>query len=148
LFSTNFVPSFDPIEWCLKSGLHSGGSNSQPFSYESTALTIRPRLLASLAFSSKSFEFGKIKCLKRDLKKYIYNRCHVMWSLIIYHWPEFTRPISLFFCFVCGSIIHCYNLVDVIILSMSLSDYIRRLLVNTFFVEVNFKTATVHTTAK
>ncbi len=69
-FSTNFVPSFDPIEWCLKSGLHSGGSNSQPFSYESSALIIRPRLLA---FSSKSFEFGKIKCLKRDLKKYIYG---------------------------------------------------------------------------
>jgi len=24
-FSTNFVPSFDPNEWCLKNGLHSGG---------------------------------------------------------------------------------------------------------------------------
>ena len=45
-FSTNFVPSFDPIEWCLKNGLHSGGSNSQPFSHESSALTTRPRLLA------------------------------------------------------------------------------------------------------
>jgi hypothetical protein len=45
-FSTNFfVPSFDPIEWCLKNGLHSGGSNSQPFSHESSALTTRPRLL-------------------------------------------------------------------------------------------------------
>ena len=47
-FSTNFVPSFDPIELCLKNGLHSGGSNSQPFSYESSALTTRPRLLAKL----------------------------------------------------------------------------------------------------
>ncbi len=47
-FSTNFVPSFDPIEWCLKNGLHSGGSNSQPFSHESSALTTRPRLLAQL----------------------------------------------------------------------------------------------------
>jgi hypothetical protein len=42
-----FVPSFDPIEWCLKNGLHSGGSNSQPFSHESSALTTRPRLLAN-----------------------------------------------------------------------------------------------------
>ncbi len=24
-FSTNFVPSFDPLEWCLKNGRHSGG---------------------------------------------------------------------------------------------------------------------------
>jgi hypothetical protein len=24
-FSTIFVPSFDPNEWCLKNGLHSGG---------------------------------------------------------------------------------------------------------------------------
>ncbi len=46
-FSTNVVPSFDPVEWCLKNGLHSGGSNSQPFSHESSALTTRPRLLAS-----------------------------------------------------------------------------------------------------
>jgi hypothetical protein len=45
-FSPNFVPSFDPIEWCLKNGLHNGGSNSQPFSHESFALTTRPRLLA------------------------------------------------------------------------------------------------------
>jgi hypothetical protein len=27
-FSTIFVPSFDPNEWCLKNGLHSGGLNS------------------------------------------------------------------------------------------------------------------------
>jgi hypothetical protein len=49
-FSTNFVPSFDPIEWCLKNGLHNGGSNSQPFSHESSALTTRPRLLANLRY--------------------------------------------------------------------------------------------------
>ena len=24
-FSINYVPSFDPNEWCLKNGLHSGG---------------------------------------------------------------------------------------------------------------------------
>ena len=114
-----------PEKWSPQWGFE---LNSQPFSYESTAFTTRPRLLA---FFAKSFEFGKIKYLKLDRKKYSYN---TMWSLIIYHWPEFTRPISLFYCFVCGSIIHCYNLVDVISLSMSLSDYIRRLLVNTFFV--------------
>ncbi len=46
-FSTNFCSKlFDPNEWCLKNGLHSGDSNSQPFSYESSALTTRPRLLA------------------------------------------------------------------------------------------------------
>ena len=44
-FSTIFVPSFDPNEWCLKNGLHNGGLNSQPFSYQSSALTTRPRLL-------------------------------------------------------------------------------------------------------
>jgi hypothetical protein len=47
-FSTIFVPSFDPIEWCLKNGLHRRGSNSQPFSHKSSALTTRPRLLAQI----------------------------------------------------------------------------------------------------
>jgi hypothetical protein len=46
VFPQTFVPSFDPNEWCLKNGPHSGGSNSQPFSYEYSALTTRPRLLA------------------------------------------------------------------------------------------------------
>jgi hypothetical protein len=59
-FSTNFVPSFDPIEWCLKNGLHSGGSNSQPFSHESSALTTRPRLLAFFHLTL----FGKIMIKK------------------------------------------------------------------------------------
>ena len=45
-FSTIFVPSFDPNEWCLKNGLHSGGLNPGPLSLESSALTTRPRLLA------------------------------------------------------------------------------------------------------
>jgi hypothetical protein len=34
-FSTIFVPSFDPSEWCLKNGLHS----PIPMSHESSALT-------------------------------------------------------------------------------------------------------------
>ena len=51
-FFTNFVPSFDPIKWCLKNGLHSRGSNSQPFRYESYTLTTRPRLLAKIRFQS------------------------------------------------------------------------------------------------
>ena len=59
-FSTNFVPSFDPIEWCLKNGLHSGGSNSQPFSHESSALTTRPRLLAyQFYFCPKAITISK-----------------------------------------------------------------------------------------
>jgi hypothetical protein len=29
-FSTIFVPSFDPNEWCLKNGLYSGGLNPGP----------------------------------------------------------------------------------------------------------------------
>jgi hypothetical protein len=45
-FSTIFVPSFDPNEWCLKNGLHSGGLNPGPLGLESSALTTRPRLLA------------------------------------------------------------------------------------------------------
>jgi hypothetical protein len=45
-FSTIFVPSFDPNEWCLKNGLHSGGLNPGPLGHESSALTTRPRLLA------------------------------------------------------------------------------------------------------
>jgi hypothetical protein len=47
-FSTIFVPSFDPNEWCLKNGLHSGGLNPGPFGLESSALTTRPRLLANI----------------------------------------------------------------------------------------------------
>ena len=45
-FSTIFVPSFDPTEWCLKNGLYSGGLNPGPLSHEPSALTTRPRLLA------------------------------------------------------------------------------------------------------
>jgi hypothetical protein len=45
-FSTIFVSSFDPNEWCLKNGLHSGGLNPGPFGHESSALTTRPLLLA------------------------------------------------------------------------------------------------------
>jgi hypothetical protein len=45
-FSTIFVPSFDPNEWCLENGLHSGGLNPGPLGHESSALTTRPRLLA------------------------------------------------------------------------------------------------------
>ncbi len=41
-FSRNFVSSFDPNEWCLKNGLHSGGLNSVPLDHESSALTTRP----------------------------------------------------------------------------------------------------------
>jgi hypothetical protein len=41
-----FVPSFDPNEWCLKNGLHSGGLNPGPLGHESSALTTRPQLLA------------------------------------------------------------------------------------------------------
>jgi hypothetical protein len=64
-FSTIFVPSFDPIEWCLKNGRHSGGSNSQPFSHKSSALTTRPRLLASnrfFSFSTDQRETGNSQC--------------------------------------------------------------------------------------
>jgi len=44
-FSTNIVPSFDPNEWCLKNGLHSGDLNPGPLGHESFALTTRPRLV-------------------------------------------------------------------------------------------------------
>jgi hypothetical protein len=46
-FSINYVPSFDPNEWCVKNGLYSGdgGSNSQNLSFESSDLTTRPWLL-------------------------------------------------------------------------------------------------------
>jgi hypothetical protein len=36
-FSTIFVPSFDPNEWFLKNGLHSGGLNPGPLGHESSA---------------------------------------------------------------------------------------------------------------
>ncbi len=45
--STIFVPSFDPNEWCLKNGLHSGGLNPGPLGHESSALTTGPRLLTN-----------------------------------------------------------------------------------------------------
>ncbi len=45
-FSTIFVPSFDPNEWCLKNGLCSGGLNPGPLGHESSALTTRSRLFA------------------------------------------------------------------------------------------------------
>ncbi len=44
-FSSIFVLSFDPNEWCLKNGLHSGDLNLGPLGLETSALTTRPRLL-------------------------------------------------------------------------------------------------------
>jgi hypothetical protein len=38
----NVVPSFDPNEWCMKNGLHSGGLSPGPLGHESSALTTRP----------------------------------------------------------------------------------------------------------
>jgi len=49
-FPQIFVPSFDPNEWCLKNGLHSGGLNPGPLGHESSALTTRPRLLALIQY--------------------------------------------------------------------------------------------------
>ncbi len=40
------LPCFDPNEWCMINGLHSGGLNPRPLSHESSALTTRPWLLA------------------------------------------------------------------------------------------------------
>ena len=58
-FSTIFVPSFDPNEWCLINGLHSGGLNPGPLGHESSALTTRPRLLAQ----------------RKEVKSWLYNSC-------------------------------------------------------------------------
>jgi hypothetical protein len=41
-FSTIFVPCFDPNDWCLKNGLHSGSLNPGPLGHKSSALTTRP----------------------------------------------------------------------------------------------------------
>ena len=72
-FSTIFVPSFDPNEWCLKNGFHNGGLNSRPLGHESSALTTRPRLLAlkkwkssvaipkALRFTSESLKFQWVR---------------------------------------------------------------------------------------
>ncbi len=50
--STQFLlPRFDPNEWCMKNGLHSGGLNPRPLSHESSALTTRPQLLAYISGS-------------------------------------------------------------------------------------------------
>jgi hypothetical protein len=48
VFSTIFVPCFDPNEWCLKNGLRSGGFNPGPLGHESSAVTTKPRLLACI----------------------------------------------------------------------------------------------------
>ncbi len=70
-FSTIFVPSFDPNEWCLKNGLHSGCLNPGPLSLESSALTTRPRLLAlrwlcliNSYFDFKNGQLSNIKLIK------------------------------------------------------------------------------------
>ena len=46
-FSTIFVPSFDPNEWCLQNVLRNEFLNPGPLGHESSALTTRPRLLAT-----------------------------------------------------------------------------------------------------
>ncbi len=78
-FSTNFVPSFDPIEWCLKNDLHSGGSNSQPFSHESSALTTRPRLLACFCWS---YNFCKVYLSKTSS----FNSLFLSFSCLHFYW--------------------------------------------------------------
>ncbi len=44
----SLVQSFDPNEWCLKNGLHSGGLNPGPLDHESSPLTTRQQLLANI----------------------------------------------------------------------------------------------------
>ena len=39
-FSTNFVLSIDPNEWCLKNGLHSGGLSTGLLGHESSTLPL------------------------------------------------------------------------------------------------------------
>jgi hypothetical protein len=51
-FSTLFVASFDPNEWYLKNGLHSGELNPGPLGHESSALTTRPKLWYTLIIKS------------------------------------------------------------------------------------------------
>jgi hypothetical protein len=46
-FSTIFVPSFDPNEWCLQNVLRNEFLNPGPLGHESSALTTRPWLLAT-----------------------------------------------------------------------------------------------------
>ena len=47
VFHKFLFQAFDPNEWCLKNGLHSGGLNPRPLGHESSASTTRPRLLVS-----------------------------------------------------------------------------------------------------
>jgi len=69
-FSTIFVPSFDPNEWCLKNGLHSGGLNPGPLGLESSALTTRPRLLAFIQTLWSTFvEVTNLHSLSKGRKK-------------------------------------------------------------------------------
>ncbi len=92
-FSTNFVPSFDPNEWCLKNCLHRGGSNSQPFSYECSALTTRPPLFAKF-FCPVQFQFILL-CLLflyRVLFRYILVLVTI---LLIFSLSGFCRNVFL-----------------------------------------------------
>ncbi len=75
-FSAIFVPSFDPNEWCLKNGLHSGGLNPGPLGHESSALPTRPRLLVKKKFAWKGLKkkrytkWNSFKIfLKQDLER-------------------------------------------------------------------------------
>jgi hypothetical protein len=69
VFPQFVVPSFDPNEWCLKNGLHSGGLNPGPLGHESSALTTRPRLLPKVLKITSFFLNAEFK-LKR------YPRCY------------------------------------------------------------------------
>ncbi len=42
-FSTIFISSFDPNEWCLKNGRHSGGLNPGPLNHYTTARVVFER---------------------------------------------------------------------------------------------------------
>ncbi len=56
-FHLIFAPGFDPNEWCLKNGLLSGGF--EPTTFQSSALTTRPRLLAR----ESAYWIGKLTLL-------------------------------------------------------------------------------------
>jgi hypothetical protein len=128
-FSTIFVPSFDPNEWCLKNGLRSGGLNPGPLGHESSALTTRPRLLAYLPCLFVEALFGLKPVLraptwdKQVLSCFVYAFVFSFFSLVYFFVYSFVYSYVCFITVIVDANTQCHNAVFSVGSSTTTSRY-------------------------
>ncbi len=86
----NFFPWFDPKEWCMKNGLHSGGLNPGPLGHESSALPQDH----GYSLNSKYFYFLWIRTTFVINNYFLNNATKKKQNVQIIRWTENTKQTN------------------------------------------------------